>query len=216
MAGRSGVPDACSRFDTESGRAKLSHSPTARMGSRMRNILYPLIAVGLFGADWTQFRGPNGSGLCPSCGQLPTKFGPQEKVLWKTELPVGKSSPVLVGDRIFLTSSEGDDLITMCLSRTNGKVQWRRSVRAARREAQNTLNHRAAPTAVTDGKSAFVFFADFGLVAYDFQGNERWRLPLGPFKQSTWGGCVARLCRWKSDPRLRYGHRRTHYRGGCG
>ena len=112
---------------------------------------------------------------------MPTEFGPQKNVLWKTELPPGNSSPVLVGDRIFLTASEGDDLITMCLSRTTGKVQWRRSVRAARREAQHSLNDRAAPTAVTDGKSVFVFFADFGLAAYDFQGEPRWQLPLGPF-----------------------------------
>ena len=147
----------------------------------MRTLLYPLLAIGLFGADWPQLRGPNGSGLCPSCGRLPTEFGPQKNVLWKTELPVGKSSPVLIGDRIFLTASEGDDLITMCLSRTTGKVQWRQSVRAAKREAQNPLNDRAAPTAVTDGKSVFVFFADFGLLAYDFEGKQRWQLPLGPF-----------------------------------
>src|SRR3981081_1682363 len=87
----------------------------------MRHLLYSLLAFGLFGADWPQLRGPNGSGLCPSCGQLPTEFGPQKNVLWKTELPAGKSSPVLVGDRIFLTASEGDDLITMCLSRTTGR-----------------------------------------------------------------------------------------------
>ena len=147
----------------------------------MRTLLYPLLALGLFGADWPQFRGPNGSGLCPSCGQLPTEFGPQKNVLWKTELPVGKSSPILVEDRIFLTASEGDDLITICLRRNTGKVLWRRSVRAARHEAQNNLNHRAAPTPVTDGKNVFVFFADFGLAAYDFDGKQRWQLPLGPF-----------------------------------
>jgi outer membrane protein assembly factor BamB len=147
----------------------------------MRTLLCPLLVLGLFGADWPQFRGPDGSGLCPSCGPLPTEFGPQKNVLWKANLPVGKSSPVLAGDRIFLTASEGNDLITMCLSRTTGQVQWRRSVRAARREAQNARNHRAAPTAVTDGKSVFVFFADFGLVAYDFAGKQRWQLPLGPF-----------------------------------
>lgn len=146
----------------------------------MRFLIYPALAFGLLGADWPQFRGPNGSGQC-SCGRLPTEFGPQKNVLWKTELPVGNSSPVLVGDRIFLTASEGDDLITMCLSRTTGKVQWKRSVRASRREALHTLNHRAAPTPVTDGKNIFTFFGDFGLVAYDFEGKERWQLPLGPF-----------------------------------
>ena len=147
----------------------------------MRTLLYPLLAFGFFGADWPLWRGPGGAGLCPSCGPLPAEFGPQKNVLWKTELPEGKSSPVLVGDRIFLTASEGEELITLCLSRASGKVQWRRSVRAARREAQHTLNHRAAPTAVTDGKSVIVFFADFGLVAYDFEGKQRWQLPLGPF-----------------------------------
>jgi outer membrane protein assembly factor BamB len=147
----------------------------------MRAQLYLLLALGLAGADWPQFRGPDGSGLCPSCGPLPTEFGPKANVLWKTDLPAGKSSPVLAGDRIFLTASEGDDLITMCLSRTTGQIQWRRTVRAAKREYQNSLNHRAAPTAVVNQNSVFVFFADFGLVAYDFAGNERWQLPLGPF-----------------------------------
>jgi len=88
----------------------------------MLSLLYLLLALGLFGADWPQLRDPNGSGLCSSGGKLPTEFGPRKNVLWKTDLPVGKSSPVLAGDRIFLTASEGDDLITMCLSRTIGKV----------------------------------------------------------------------------------------------
>jgi outer membrane protein assembly factor BamB len=82
---------------------------------------------------------------------------------------------------MFLTASEGEELITICLSRATGKVQWRRSIRAAKREYQNSLNHRAAPTAVTDGSSVYVFFADLGLAAYDFEGKLRWQLPLGPF-----------------------------------
>jgi outer membrane protein assembly factor BamB len=69
----------------------------------------------------------------------------------------------------------------MSLSRTTGKVQWRRSIGASRREPQHTLSDRAAPTAVTDGKNVFVFFAEFGLTAYDFHGKQRWQLPLGPF-----------------------------------
>ncbi|HZO54572.1 MAG TPA: PQQ-binding-like beta-propeller repeat protein [Bryobacteraceae bacterium] len=147
----------------------------------MRILLVPLLALSLSAADWPQLRGPSGSGLCASCGQLPTEFGPQKNVLWKTEVPVGNSSPILVGDHIILTAAEGDDLITMSLSRTTGKLQWRQSVRAARREFQHVLNHRAAPTAVTDGNSVFVFFADFGLVAYDLDGKQQWQLPLGPF-----------------------------------
>jgi outer membrane protein assembly factor BamB len=140
-----------------------------------------LLATALFAADWPQLRGPDGAGLCPSCGQLPTEFGPQKNVIWKTPLSAGKSSPVLVADRIFLTAAEGDDLITLCLDRKTGKLLWRQSVRAARRHPQNALNHRAAPTPVTDGKSVFAFFADFGLVAYSLDGKPQWQLPLGPF-----------------------------------
>src|SRR5581483_8527496 len=147
----------------------------------MRVVLYPMLALSLLGADWPQFRGPNGSGLCPSCGQIPTEFGPEENVLWKTSLPVGKSSPILVRDRVLLTAAEGDDLITICLSRTSGRVQWQRSIRASKREAQHPLNQRAAPTPATDGKRVFAFFADFGLVAYDLDGKPEWQLPLGPF-----------------------------------
>lgn len=145
-------------------------------------LLYPLLVVALFAADWPQLRGPNGSGLCSSCGSFPTEFGPDQNVLWKTDLPEGKSSPVLVGDHIFLTAAEGDDLITMSLSRATGKVQWRQSIHSARQETRHKLNHPAAPTVVTDGASkVFVFFADLGLVAYSFEGEQLWQLPLGPF-----------------------------------
>ena len=112
---------------------------------------------------------------------MPTEFGPQKNVLWRTELPEGKSSPVLAGDRIFLTAAEGEELITMCLDRTTGEVEWRRSIRAPRREARNALNHRASPTAVVGDGRVFAFFADFGLAAYDFDGQLLWETPLGPF-----------------------------------
>lgn len=144
-------------------------------------ILHLVFALGLTAADWPQFRGPNASGLCESCGSMPVEFGPGKNVLWKTALPEGKSSPILVGDRIYLTAAEGDELVTFGLNRTTGKVEWRRVIQSAKREYQHTLNHRAAPTAATDGKNIYVFFADFGLVSYDAAGNERWRLPLGPF-----------------------------------
>ncbi len=147
----------------------------------MRFLLPLVLALILPGADWPQFRGPDGSGLCASCGRLPAEFGPEKHVLWKTAVPEGKSSPVLVGDRIFLTASEGEELVTMAIGRRTGKLEWRRSLRAAKRETQHSLNHRAAPTAVSDGKRLFVFFADFGLAAYDLTGKELWRLPLGPF-----------------------------------
>ncbi len=147
----------------------------------MRTLLCSLVALVSFAADWPQFRGPRGSGLCRTCGAMPANFGPQQNVLWKAEVPEGKSSPIIVGGRILLTAAEGDELVTMALDQGTGKLQWRRSIRAPKREHQNPLNHRAAPTPASDGKRVFVFFADYGLAAYDLDGTPRWQLPLGPF-----------------------------------
>ncbi|MEZ5365107.1 MAG: PQQ-binding-like beta-propeller repeat protein [Bryobacterales bacterium] len=102
-------------------------------------------------------------------------------MVWKAALPEGKSSPVVVGDRIFLTAAEGDDLLTICLDRESGKELWRRSVRAGREDYRNELNARATPTPATDGSRVFVFFQDYGLAAYDFAGKPLWDVPLGPF-----------------------------------
>ncbi|MBS1829476.1 MAG: PQQ-binding-like beta-propeller repeat protein [Acidobacteria bacterium] len=147
----------------------------------MRTLLTSLLALSLSAADWSQFRGPQGSGLCANCGAIPTEFSPNKNVLWKTALPAGKSSPILTANRIFVTAADGDELLTIALDQATGKILWRRSIRAPKREHQNALNHRAAPTPVTDGSHIFAFFADFGLVAYDLEGNQKWQLPLGPF-----------------------------------
>jgi outer membrane protein assembly factor BamB len=96
-------------------------------------------------------------------------------------LPSGYSSPVLAGERIFLTAYEGKKLLTLCLDRKTGKVLWRREITKDRDEKLDSRNNPAAPTAVTDGKDVYVFFSEFGVVSYDLEGNERWKVRLGPF-----------------------------------
>lgn len=134
----------------------------------------------LFLLDWGRFRGPNGSGVADTTG-VPAEFGPAKNVLWKTALPPGHSSPVLSGDRIFLTAYEGETLLTLALDRASGKILWRREAPRTRREKVDARNSPASPSPVADGRSVFVFFGDYGLVSYGFDGQERWRLPLGPF-----------------------------------
>lgn len=143
-------------------------------------ILTGALALGALAGDWPRFRGPNGSGVAQTTG-LPEKFGPERNVLWKTALPPGHSSPVVSGDRIFLTAADHDKLFTFCLSRENGQILWRRECPRKRTEALDQRNTAASPTAATDGKNVYVFFGDFGLVSYGADGNERWRVPLGPF-----------------------------------
>ena len=160
--------------------------------------------------DWSQFRGPNGSGVSVTTG-LPEEFGPQKNVVWKTPLPPGHSSPVLTSDRIFVTAyekikertansksqyagllryahvqaspieKENYRLLVIALDRATGKQLWRREVPRTRVGRLQNVNNPASPTPVTDGANVYVFFQEFGLISFDGAGRERWRLPLGPF-----------------------------------
>jgi outer membrane protein assembly factor BamB len=130
--------------------------------------------------EWSRFRGPNGSGVSMST-RVPTEFGPAKNVVWKTELPFGHSSPALTRDRVFVTAVRGDRLVTICLDRRSGRILWEREPPRPRVEKLDTRNGPAGPTPATDGTNVYVFFADFGLLSYDMDGRERWRVPLGPF-----------------------------------
>jgi outer membrane protein assembly factor BamB len=135
----------------------------------------------LHATDWPRFRGPNGSGVSDA-GALPAELGPERNVIWKTAVSAGYSSPVLVGDRIFLTATEGDKLLTLGYRRSDGRELWRREAPRPRKETLDRRNLPAAASAAADGRQVVVFFGDYGLVAYDLEGQERWRTPLGPFE----------------------------------
>ncbi len=131
-------------------------------------------------ADWSRFRGPNGSGVAQSAA-FPVEFGPQRNVVWKVALPPGHSSPVLDADRIYVTALDGDALQTIAIDRASGQILWRRDVQRPRSLRLDKRNHPASPTPAADGENVYVFFQDFGLIAYSREGRERWRVALGPF-----------------------------------
>ncbi len=141
-----------------------------------------LLASPAVASEWSRFRGPNGTGVDPSGKSLPLRFGPGENVVWKTELPPGHSSPILTRDRVFLTAFDNDALLTYGLDRETGVVLWRRDAPRARVTKVDDRNNAASPSPAVDEKSVYVFFPDYGLLAYDFEGNERWRYPLDPFE----------------------------------
>src|ERR1051325_6230088 len=130
--------------------------------------------------EWSQFRGPNGTGVSETKG-LPTEFGPTKNVVWKTELPAGHTSSVLPQDRIFVTGHTKEKLFVICLDRQTGKILWQREVPRAQEGRLQNVNGPASPSPVTDGTNVYVFFQDFGMISYDRAGKERWKLPLGPF-----------------------------------
>jgi outer membrane protein assembly factor BamB len=130
---------------------------------------------------WLGFRGTNGTGVAESSA-LPAEFGRDKNALWKTVVPFGRSSPVVARDRIFLTASEGEKLLTLALDANTGKIVWRRDLQRARHMSIFKGNDPASPSPASDGTNVYVFFAELGLISYTADGRERWRLPLGPFK----------------------------------
>src|SRR5262245_54955207 len=74
--------------------------------------------------SWPQFRGVNAAGLAAGDQKYLAEIGPDQNALWKTPLPPGHSSPIIWGDRIFLTAVRDKQLLTLGLERATGKVVW--------------------------------------------------------------------------------------------
>jgi outer membrane protein assembly factor BamB len=143
--------------------------------------MLPVCLALLAGAqEWPRFRGPKGDGVADGAA-LPVEFGPGKNLLWRASVPMGRSSPIVVKNRVYLTAVEGEALATLAFDVETGKLAWRRDIARARAHKIYVGNDSATPTPVTDGESLYVFFPDLGLVSFDLDGKERWRLPLGPF-----------------------------------
>ena len=116
------------------------------------------------GEDWPQFRGPGGRAVSETATP-PIGFGPSSNLLWKVAIPEGISSPIVTGERIFLTAPTE----TIALDRKDGRILWRRPLGSG---------GNPRPTPVTDGKSVYVFFGSIGVISYDLDGQEQWRQPI--------------------------------------
>ncbi len=137
-----------------------------------------------FEDNWARFRGPGGLGVVEA-GDWPQIWDGQsgQNVIWKSAVPLpGKNSPILWGDRIFLTGATEETREVFCFARADGELLWRTAVRTPRPPGDLQVmpdTGYAAPTACTDGKRVFVFFATAELVALDFDGNVLWARQLG-------------------------------------
>ncbi len=135
----------------------------------------------LLADDWSRFRGPNGSGVAEGMA-LPHELGPGKNVVWETEVPFGRSSPVFAGDRIFITAIEEEELVTLAIDRSSGAILWKSALERSHTADLHTSTDSSTSTPVTDGENVYVFFHEAGLVSYDADGNQRWQIPMGPFR----------------------------------
>jgi outer membrane protein assembly factor BamB len=132
--------------------------------------------------NWPNWRGLKRDGTSPETG-LPQKWSKTENVLWRTPLPgSAAATPVVWGDRIFLTSTDGDNLVLICISK-DGKILWKKVVGSGNKNAKGDEANLAAPSPSTDGKYVFAFFGSGDLAAFDFSGKQIWKTNL----QNTYG-----------------------------
>ena len=171
------------------------------------------LPAALLADNWPQFRGPNGAGVSAE-SHLPWQWGDTSNIAWKVPTPgVAWSSPIVWGDRVFLTTavSEGkvekptpkthlrDDESTLedavyrwevhCLDRRTGDLLWKQV--AARHKPAVPIhpkNSYATETPVTDGERVYAYFGSDGLYVYDLAGKPLWNKSLGRFKiRHGWG-----------------------------
>ncbi|MAG95003.1 MAG: serine/threonine protein kinase [Planctomycetaceae bacterium] len=148
-------------------------------------------------ADWSCFRGPNGSGVATGQKALPTTWSETENLKWKAKLPgKGSSCPIIVGDRVFVTCWTGYGVdardpgdianlkrVLLCIDRKTGKTLWSKEEPAVLPEEPYermfAQHGYASHTPVSDGKHVFVFYGKTGVLAYDMQGNKLWQTSVG-------------------------------------
>jgi outer membrane protein assembly factor BamB len=125
--------------------------------------------------EWPQFRGQNLSGVAESA-RPPAEFSPTKNLLWKVDVPAGASSPVIAGNRIFLTGFDRKKLLTFCLDRESGQRLWTAEAPVAGIEKYHAVEGSPAASSVaTDGRHVCVYFGSCGLLCYDLEGREVWR-----------------------------------------
>ncbi|WP_425397840.1 PQQ-binding-like beta-propeller repeat protein [Aeoliella sp.] len=169
-------------------------------------VLLLLVASTATASDWLRFRGDSGTGLSDDAKPLPTTWSDQENLKWKCELPgPGLSSPIIVGDKIFLTcwtgyaagegSSDNMDNLKralVCVDRNTGKINWSKSFDAVLPEDQFrgmfAENGYASHTPVSDGERVYCFFGKSGVYAFDMEGEKLWDTSVGTgLDPRSWG-----------------------------
>ena len=124
-------------------------------------------------AEWRTWRGPSKDGVS-TAKNLPDVWNEKENVLWKFALPAaGSSTPIVVGDKVFLTLEQGKEVQLLCLS-TEGKELWLRKVCETNGKG-NGERTNASATPSSDGEKVFVTTGTGEVVAFDVSGNEKWR-----------------------------------------
>jgi outer membrane protein assembly factor BamB len=136
--------------------------------------------------NWASFRGPNGAGIS-AYTNVPSRWDGKtsQGILWKTEIPLpGNNSPVVWGDRIFLSGADPNNRQVFCFDTSTGKLLWKGDVLGMTRSDEEPLEMMeetgyAAPTVATDGRHVCAIFPTGDVACFDFKGKKVWEQSLG-------------------------------------
>ena len=143
-----------------------------------------------FAGNWPGWRGPEGTGVTSETA-LPLKWGATENVRWMIPLPErGNSTPIVWGDRVFLTQAVGERRLVMAFDRKDGKLLWEAGPTWSEKEPTHPTNPLCSASPVTDGERVVASFGSAGLYAFDFAGKELWRVSLGKVDHE-WGYAIS-------------------------
>ena len=138
--------------------------------------------------DWPMWRGPNADGVAVS-SSVPTKWSETENVVWKTAIPGrGHSSPVLVGDAIYLETADEEAKVqsVRCISRRNGQLIWQTPLFRENFDPDlHAENTHASSTVASDGERAYAVFLNDHKVcatALNLNGQVAWQVEAGGFR----------------------------------
>jgi len=148
-----------------------------------------LIALGtrsLDAADWPAFRGPSNNGIAAEGETAPVDWGPEKNIRWKVSMPQpGNSSPIVVGRRLFIASSEDEEGLQRslyCFDADDGNKLWTKTVPFDRVMPIHKTTYYCASTPACDGKRVVVWHGSAGLHCYDVDGRPLWSRDLGEFR----------------------------------
>ncbi len=146
-------------------------------------------------ADWPGWRGPNARGVAED-GDPPIEWSRTRNVLWSVELPGwGTSSPVVYGDRLFVTSQTEQggrkSLLTLCFRRDSGKELWRRDFGLGVDQRAHQKSNLAVNTPAVTGDAVYVAFGNSDIARYSHDGKLIW---------------VTRYMKRFGDPKMAWGY----------
>ena len=145
--------------------------------------------------DWGWWRGPNHNGVAPPNAKPPVEWDDKSNVKWKAEIPGrGHSSPIVVGDRVYLTSADESKMTqyVLCYSKTDGELVWNTLMHQGNFDHNNKKNSFASGSVSCDGEKLYVsFFRDLKVItsALALDGKKVWEHTFDGFKSHQGFGC---------------------------